>query len=81
VLAELKEVHSTFLNGVTDTPITMDVDILAATVALVTVVSKASDFTTPDGRKHQNERQIRTFVVVKRHGHWLITRDHNTFVE
>lgn len=81
VLAELKEVHSTFLRGVTDTPLTMDVEMLAPTVALATVVSRASDFTTPDGHKHQNERQIRTFVVVKKQGHWLITRDHNTFVE
>ena len=80
VLAELRQVHSTFLKGVTDTPIRMDVELVMPSVALVTVRSRTSDFTTPDGVRHRNEQQIRTFVVVKRDGRWLITRDQNTFV-
>jgi hypothetical protein len=35
-------------------------------------------FTTPDGKKHENDRQIRTFVVVKRGAKWLIMQDQNT---
>jgi uncharacterized protein (TIGR02246 family) len=80
VLAELQQVHSTFLKGVTDTPVATDVEMVAPSVALVTVRSRTSDFTTPDGVRHTNEQQIRTFVVVERRGRWLITRDQNTFV-
>lgn len=39
-----------------------------------------STFTTPDGVKHENDRWIRTFVVVKRGARWLIMQDHNTIV-
>jgi uncharacterized protein (TIGR02246 family) len=35
-------------------------------------------FTTPDGKKHENDRNIRTFVVVRRDGKWLIMQDQNT---
>jgi hypothetical protein len=80
VLAELRQVHSTFLKGVTDTPLSTDLELLSPSVALVTVRSQTSDYTTPDGLRHVNEQNIRTFVVVKRHNKWLITRDHNTFV-
>ena len=79
VLKELKEVHSTFLKGVTDTPEEMAVRFATPDVAVVTVPSRTSTFTTPDGVKHENERQIRTFVVVKRGGRWLIMQDQNTF--
>ena len=79
VLKELKEVHSTFLKGVTDTPDEMEVRFATADVAVVTVPSKMKGtFTTPDGKKHENDRQIRTFVVVKRNGKWLIMQDQNT---
>ena len=79
VLKELKEVHSTFLKGVSDTPEEMSVRFATPEVAVVTVPSRTSAFTTPDGVKHENQRQIRTFVVVKRGGRWLIMQDQNTF--
>jgi uncharacterized protein (TIGR02246 family) len=78
VLKEVKEVHSTFLKGVSDTPEEMSVRFATPAVAVVTVPSRVSTYTTPDGIKHENERQIRTFVVVKRGGRWLIMQDHNT---
>ena len=80
VLKELKEVHSTFLKGVSDTIEQMDVRFATADVAVATVTSRVSTFTTPDGVKHENEQQIRTFVVVKRGVRWLILQDHNTIV-
>lgn len=79
VLKELEEVHSTFLKGVSDTPEEMSVPFATPEVAVVTVPSRTSAFTTPDGVKHENQRQIRTFVVVKRGGRWLIMQDQNTF--
>ena len=78
VLKELKDVHSTFLKGVVDTPEEMAVTFASPDVAVVTVPSKVTTYTTPDGVKHENERQIRTFVVVKRSGRWLIMLDQNT---
>jgi uncharacterized protein (TIGR02246 family) len=79
VLKLLKGVHSTFLKGVTDTPDEMEVRFARADVAVVTVPSTMKGtFTTPDGKKHENDRNIRTFVVAKRGGKWLIMQDQNT---
>jgi hypothetical protein len=37
-----------------------------------------SPFKSPDGVSHGAERHVRTFVVVKRSGRWLIMQDQNT---
>jgi uncharacterized protein (TIGR02246 family) len=81
VLKEVRAVHSTFLKGVTDTPETFDVSFPSSNVASVVVPSRLSPFTTPDGVKHENDRNIRTFILVKRDGRWLIKHDHNTFIQ
>jgi uncharacterized protein (TIGR02246 family) len=81
VLKELNEVHATFLKGVSDTIESMDVRFATPDVAVVTVTSRMSTFTTPDGVKRENERPIRTFVVVKRSGRWLIMQDQNTLIK
>ena len=80
VLKEMEEVHSTFLKAVSDTIEQMDVRFATADVAVATVTSRVSTFATPDGVRHENEEQIRTFVVVKRGARWLIVQDHNTIV-
>src|SRR2546426_896445 len=53
VLKELAEVHGTFLKGVSDTVERMDVRFANADVAVATVTSRVSTFTTPDGVKHE----------------------------
>ena len=78
VLKELEEVHSTFLKGVSDTIQQMAVRFVTTDVAIVTVTSQMSTFITPDGTKHENEQHIRTFVLVRRNDHWMITQDQNT---
>lgn len=80
VLKELKEVHSTFLKGVTDTVEEMVVKLAGPDVAVATVKSRMSPFTMPDGVRHENEQHIRTFVLVRRDGRWLIMQDQNTAV-
>jgi uncharacterized protein (TIGR02246 family) len=80
VIKELEEVHSTFLNGVSDTIQDISMSFATAEVAIVTVISQMSTFTTPDDVKHENERHIRTFVVVQRNDRWLIMQDQNTTV-
>jgi len=77
-VADLRAVHGTFLNGVTDTPDAMSVRMAGPESAVVTVTSQVSRYVTPDGTVHENERQIRSFVVVKRAGRWLIRLDQNT---
>ena len=64
----------------TDTIENMDVRSVTSDVAVVTVTSRMSTYVTPDGAMHENERHIRTFVVVKRNGQWLITQDQNTLM-
>ena len=78
VLQALRQTHSTFLKGVTDTPEEITVRLVTPDAAVVTVRSRSSTFTTPNGVVHENEAGIRTFVVVKRDARWLITQDQNT---
>jgi len=80
VLKELKEVHSTFLKGVSSTIEEMSVRFATSDAAIVTVKNRMDTYTTPDGVRRENERQIKTFVVVKRNGKWLIMHDQNTLI-
>jgi uncharacterized protein (TIGR02246 family) len=77
-LQSMKQAHATFLKGVTDTPEDFAVRFATNDVAVVTVRSRSSTFTTPNGVTHENERRIRTFVVVKRGTAWLIMQDQDT---
>jgi uncharacterized protein (TIGR02246 family) len=79
VLKSLREVHGTFLKGVTDKPEKVEVKFASPEVAVVTVPSRMSPHTTPDGVRRENQGQIRTFVVCLRKGRWLILQDQNTF--
>lgn len=81
VLKAVREVHQSFLKGATDTIESMDIRFATPDVAVGTVVSLGSAVTTPDGVKHGPGRAIRTFVVVRRDGRWLIMQDHNTFIQ
>ena len=79
-LKTVRQVHQTFLKGTTDTIEDMDIRFATADVAVATVISVMSPFTSPDGVKHGVERHIRTFVVTKRGDRWLIMQDHNTTI-
>ena len=79
-LKTVREVHQTFLKGATDTIENMDIRFADQNVAVGTVTSIGSPFTSPDGVKHSAGRAIRTFVVVNRGGRWLIMQDQSTMV-
>jgi uncharacterized protein (TIGR02246 family) len=79
-LRRVREVHQTFLKGAKETVESMDVRFAADSVAVGTVISVSSPFVAPDGTKHNVKRGIRTFVIVKRGGRWLIMQDHNTTI-
>jgi uncharacterized protein (TIGR02246 family) len=80
VLKEIREVHSTFLKGVSMKIDEISVKFATPDVALVTVVNQITPYTTPDGVNHSNERQIKTFIVLKRNNKWLIMHDQNTII-
>ena len=79
-LKQVREVHQSFLKGTTDSIESMDIRFATDDVAVGTVTSVMSPYMSPDGAKHGSERHIRTFVIVKRGGHWLIMQDHNTTI-
>ena len=79
-LKTVREVHTTFLKGVTDTPEDIVIRFASGDVAVATVTSTMSPYTGPDGVKKGPQKQVRTFIVVKRGERWLIMQDHNTTV-
>ena len=81
VLKTVRSVHQTFLKGVSMTINSMNIRFVTPNVAIADVIHKITNYTTPDGVKHENERQIKTYVIVKQKGKWLLTHDHNTIVQ
>jgi uncharacterized protein (TIGR02246 family) len=79
-LKTVREVHQSFLKGTTDTIESMDIRFASSDVAVGTVTSVMSPFTSPDRVKHGLERHIRTFVVVKSGDRWRIMQDQNTTI-
>ena len=80
VLKEVRAVHQTFLKGVSMTIESIEIRFLTPTVAIANVVHIISEYELPQGVKHQNERQIKTYVIVKRQNVWLLTLDQNTVI-
>ena len=81
VLKTVRAVHQTFLKGVTMQIESMDIRFPIQNVAIANVIHRVSNYTTPDGVKHENERQIKTYVVVKKKETWLLTQDNNTVIQ
>ena len=80
VLKEVRTVHQTFLKGVSMTIESITIRFLTPTVAIADVVHKSSDYELPEGIKHQNERQRKTYIIVKKEQKWLLTLDQNTVI-
>jgi uncharacterized protein (TIGR02246 family) len=81
VLKNIREVHQTFLKGVTMRMESMDIRFLTPEVAIADVIHQVDSYITPDGVKHNNERHIKTYVIVKKQGKWLLAQDHNTIIQ
>jgi uncharacterized protein (TIGR02246 family) len=77
----LRNIHQTFLKGVSMSIESMTVRFLTYDVAVVEAIHIVSNYTTPDGVKHENERQIKTYIVVNQKGKWLLTLDQNTIIQ
>lgn len=81
VLKTVRDVHQTFLKGVSIQIESMEIRFITPDVAIADVIHTIDTYTTPDGVKHENERHIKTYVVVKKKGKWLLTQDHNTVIQ
>ena len=57
-----------------------DVRLASKDVAVASVISRMSAFTSPDGVRHLNEQHIRTFLLVRQDARWLIMQDQNAVV-
>jgi uncharacterized protein (TIGR02246 family) len=80
VLKEVRQVHQTFLKGVTTTIESMTIRFLTADVAIANVIHKGSPFKTPDGVTHENQRSFKTYIIVKQKDKWLLTHDQATLI-
>src|SRR4029077_13576991 len=81
VLKEVRAIHKTMLKGVSITIDSMTVRFVTHDVALVNVIHTSDSYVTPeDGLKHENERQMKTYLVVKHNGKWLLAHDQNTII-
>ena len=80
VLAELRRVHGGFLKDVSDTIDDLSVRFASSDVAVAIVTSHVSTYYEPNGTKHENERQRRCFIVVRKADRWLIMQDQNTVI-
>jgi uncharacterized protein (TIGR02246 family) len=80
-LKEVRAVHQTMLKGINITIDSMTIRFVAAGVAIVNAVLTSDTYTTPeDGINHEYERQIKTNIVVRQKGKWLLTLDQNTII-
>ena len=80
VLKEVRAVHQSFLKGVKMKIETIEIRFLTPTVAVADAIHLLDDFTTPDEKIHKNERHIKTYIIIKQEGKWLLAHDHNTVI-
>lgn len=80
VLKEVRTVHQSFLKGVSLIIESITIRFLTPTVAIANVVHKSSEYELPLEVKHQNERQMKTYIIMKRQDRWLLTLDQNTVI-
>lgn len=80
VLKTVREVHQTFLKGVSITTDSMNISFLSPDVALAVVFHPISTYMAPDGSVHKNERHVKSYVAVKKNGMWSLAMDHNTII-
>jgi ketosteroid isomerase-like protein len=80
VVALQDEQHASYFAAVSNTIEDEVVRFADDTVATVSITSRLSDYTTPDGVDHENERQLSTFVVTERNDHWYSVHTQQTVV-
>jgi len=81
VLNEVRAIHQTMLKGVKITIDTMTIRFVTTDVAMLNAVHTSDTYITPkNGIRHEKEKQMKTYVVVRQKGKWLLTLDQNTII-
>lgn len=81
VLKEVRAIHQTMLRGIKITIDTLEIRFVTYNVAIVNATHTSDTYVSPeDGIKHENEKQVKTYIVVKQKGKWLLTLDQNTIL-
>ena len=81
VLKEVRAIHQTMLKGIKLTIDTMTIRFVTPDVVIINAVHTSDTYITPkDGMKHENEKQMKTYIVVRQKGKWLLTLDQNTII-
>ena len=80
-LTNVRAVHRSFLKNVSMDLDSMRVRFIKPDVAIVTAFHSIDDYTTPDGVRHEHERQVKSYVILKQDGKWILTLDHNTIIK
>jgi uncharacterized protein (TIGR02246 family) len=81
VLKEVRAVHQSFLKGVTMRIEDMDIRFVNPAVAIANVIHRINTYVSPDGVRHENEKQAKSYIIVKRQGKWFLVQDQNTIVQ
>lgn len=81
ILKGARDVHQSYLKGVTMNIESIDINFPVPDVAVADVVHIMSTYITPDGVKHENERRLKTYIIVKQKGKWLLFQDHATILQ
>jgi uncharacterized protein (TIGR02246 family) len=81
VLEEVRGVHQTILKDVSMTIDSIRARFVTSDVALVDAVHTVSPHRSSSGEMHINEKWIKTYVIVRRNGRWLLAHDHSTTIE
>lgn len=81
VLSEVRAVHQTFLKDVTMSLDSMHIRHVTPDVAVVDAVHTVSPHQSSSGEMHTNEKWLKTYVIVRRNGRWLLAHDHSTTIE
>jgi uncharacterized protein (TIGR02246 family) len=80
VLKEVRSVHQTFLKGVSMSIESMTIGFPTPETAIATVIHRIDTYELPEGVKHENERQMKTYIIIKQNSKWLLALDQNTVI-
>jgi uncharacterized protein (TIGR02246 family) len=81
VLEEVRAVHQGFLKGVSMTIESMTIRFITKEVSIANVIHKMGIYETPDGVRHENERHLKAYIIVKQNQKWLLAQDQNTIIQ
>jgi uncharacterized protein (TIGR02246 family) len=77
------EIFQSYKTNLKDAKIAIDnmtIRMLSPDAATVTVIHKIDSYTDSRGIKNTNQKQVKTYVVIKQQGKWLLSLDQSTII-